>query len=284
MNEPRLQILTAALLFSTGGAAIKYCSLSSWQVASFRSGIAALTVLLLIPASRRFWSPRALMVGAAYAATMILFVTGNKLTTAANTIFLQSTAPLYMLLLSPWLLGEPIRPRDVGFMAALAVGMGALFLGANAPPMATAPKPPLGNLLAALSGVTWALTIVGLRWMGRGHAEDVPSAGPAVVAGNVIAFVTCLPWALPVQGGRASDGLALVYLGVFQIGIAYLSLTAGIRKVRALDAVLLLLLEPVLNPVWAWLVHGEVPGGWSVVGGAIILAGTLAKALISPRE
>ena len=280
---PRLQILTAALLFSTGGAAIKYCSLTSWQVASFRSGIAAVTVFLLMPASRRFWHPRALAVGAAYAATMILFVTGNKQTTAANTIFLQSTAPLYMLLLSPWLLRESIHPRDVGFMALLAVGMGALFLGTTSP-TATAPNPPMGNLLAALSGVTWALTIVGLRWMGRSQGENAPSAGSAVVAGNVIAFVTCLPWALPVGGGRPSDGLTLVYLGVFQIGLAYLSLTAGVRKVKALDVVLLLLLEPVLNPLWAWIVQGEAPSGWSFVGGAVILAGTLAKALIPPGK
>src|SRR5436309_1136311 len=100
----RLEILAAAALFSTGGAAIKACSLSGWQVASFRSGIAALAVLVMLPAARRVPSGRAVAVGAAYATTMILFVRANKLTSAANAIFLQSTAPLYVLLLAPRLL------------------------------------------------------------------------------------------------------------------------------------------------------------------------------------
>src|SRR6185436_16694247 len=120
----RLQILLAALLFSTGGAAIKACSLHGWQIASFRSGVAALTLLVLARgAGRRWWSPAALGVGAVYASCMTLFVLSNKFTTAANTIFLQSTAPLWLLMLSPWLLHEPIRRKDLAFMAALGAGL-----------------------------------------------------------------------------------------------------------------------------------------------------------------
>src|SRR6185295_9128401 len=102
-------VLAAALLFSTGGAAIKATSLSGWQVASFRSGIAAIALLLALPAARRRWSPRVWLVGAAYAGTMTCFVISNKLTTSAAAIFLQSTAPLWILLLAPWLLGEKLR-------------------------------------------------------------------------------------------------------------------------------------------------------------------------------
>ncbi len=274
----RLQILAAALLFSTGGAAIKFCSLTSWQVAGFRSGVAAVTVWLLIPSARRFWDPKALVVGAAYATCLILFVSANKTTTALNTIFLQSTAPLYMLLLSPWLLREPITRRDLLFMATLGIGMAALLLGTERP-RTTAPNPSLGNLLAGASGLFWALTVVGLRWMGRDRpGGNAPSAGRAVVAGNLCAFLFCLPWALPATG-RTVDWLAIAYLGVFQIGLAYLCLTAAIRKVPALEAALLLLIEPVLNPLWAWLVQGETPGVWSLAGGAVILVGTLLKAL-----
>ena len=100
---PRLQLLAAAVLFSTGGAAIKATTLTAWQVASFRSGVAALAVLLLVPAARRGFSPKVFLVSIAYAATMVLFVASNKATTAANAIFLQSAAPLYVLLLAPWL-------------------------------------------------------------------------------------------------------------------------------------------------------------------------------------
>ncbi|HET7603618.1 MAG TPA: EamA family transporter, partial [Gemmatimonadales bacterium] len=108
-NAARLQLVLAAALFSTGGAAIKAASLTGYQVASFRSGIAALTLFLLLPQARRGYTWRSMAVGVTYAATLLLFVLANKLTTSANTIYLQSTAPLYILLLAPLLLKEPIR-------------------------------------------------------------------------------------------------------------------------------------------------------------------------------
>src|SRR5580765_7755214 len=112
----RLAIFGAAILFSTGGAAIKATHLTGWQVASFRSMVAAGAVLLMLPASRRGFGKVSGLVAAFYAATMILFVLANKLTTAASTIFLQATAPIYLVLLGPWLLKEPIRRREVVFM------------------------------------------------------------------------------------------------------------------------------------------------------------------------
>src|SRR4029079_18136017 len=124
----RLQLAAAAMLFSTGGAAIKAAEFTGWQSSSCRSGVAALAILLLTPAARRGWSGRAVLVGFAYAACLTLFVLANRLTTAANTIYLQSTAPLYLLLLSPWLLKEPIRRQDLGFMAAVGVGLALFFV------------------------------------------------------------------------------------------------------------------------------------------------------------
>jgi drug/metabolite transporter, DME family len=271
----RLQLLATAVLFSTGGAAIKATELGSWQVASFRSGVAALVLFLLIPAARRGWSWRVLLVSLAYAATMILFVTANKLTTAANTIFLQSTAPLYLLLLGPLLLHEAIRRTDLVFMAAVGLGLGLFFVGAEAP-VETAPDPLRGNLLAVLSGLTWALTVLGLRWIGR-RPEPGASALSTVVAGNLMAFLIALPFALPVPEVAAVDWLVIGYLGVFQIGLAYLLMTLAIRHVPALEAATLLLVEPALNPVWAWLLHGETPGRWALAGGALILGATAVK-------
>ncbi len=270
----RFEILGAALLFSTGGAAIKATTLNSWQVASFRSGIAALAVILLVRRARRGWSWAVLPVSATYAATMVLFVASNKMTTAANAIFLQSSAPLYVLLLSPLLLREPIRRRDVGFMAVIVVGLLLFFVDPGAR-QATAENPRLGDVLALLSGIFWAMTIMGLRWIsGRGDGEG--SALPTVAAGNALAFLACLPMALPAQAGTV-DWAVVAYLGLFQIAAAYLLLTAGIRHVSALEASTLLLLEPALNPFWAWLVHGERPGLWSLAGGALILGATILK-------
>lgn len=278
----RLAILAAATLFSTGGAAIKATQLTGWQVASFRSGVAALAVLLMLPASRRGWHARSLAVGFGYAATMICFVLANKLTTAANTIFLQSTAPIYLVLIGPLILKEPIRRREIAFMAVLLVGLAFFFVGTE-PARATAPHPLQGNLLALTSGVFWALTIAGLRLVGRSGG---PAGGVAasVVAGNLIACLVALPLALPVAALRMEDVAVVLFLGIVQIGLAYVFLTSGITRVGALEASLLLLAEPVLNPFWAWLVHGERPSAWSSAGGIVIVAATLAKALYDARS
>ncbi len=271
----RLELLGAALLFSTGGAAIKATTLTAWQVASFRSIVAALATLLLIPASRKNWSWRVILVGVAYAATMVLYVTANKLTTAANSIFLQSTAPLYLLLLGPVLLKEPIRKRDLSLLGVLAAGMSLFFIGEQAP-LETAPDPFRGNIVAVASGVTWALVIAGLRWV-RGQEEGKNAGMATVVAGNVIAGAVCLPQALPVVEATAVDWVTVSYLGVFQIGMAYLLLTRAMGRIPALEASLLLLAEPALNPIWAWIVHGEQPHALAIAGGGLILAGTVGS-------
>lgn len=277
----RLQVLGAAVLFSTGGAAIKATTLNAWQVAGLRSAIAAAAIFLLLPAARRGWSWHVVPVGAAYAATLVLFVASNKLTTSASAIFLQSTAPMYLLLLAPLLLKERTRGRDLAFMAPVALGLVLFFVGADSP-SATAPDPPRGNVLAALSGVTWALTLIGLRWMGNRDGA-AGSALPTVVAGNLIAFAACAPAAFPLAGATGADWVAVGYLGVFQIGAAYVLLSAGIRNVPALEASLLLLLEPALNPVWSWLAHGEAPGAWALAGGALILGATTLRTVREAR-
>lgn len=269
----RAEILAAAVLFSTGGAAIKATTLSGWEVASLRSGFAAVTLLLLLPAARRRWSWRTALVGLAYAATMILYVGGNKLTTAASTIFLQSTAPLYILLLGPWLLRERARSRDLALMAALAVGL-AVTLAGRDPATSTAPDPALGNLLGVGSGFFWALTLLGIRWLGR---EQGGGAAAAVACGNLIACAVSAPAALPIGPTGPSDWGVVVFLGVVQIAIAYVFLTRGMSRVPALESSLLLLVEPVLNPFWAWLVHGERPGSWALLGGVVILGATAVR-------
>ncbi len=275
----KLLILGAALLFSTGGVAIKLTALSAWQVASLRSGIAALTLLLFVPTWRRCWQPRVLAVGAVYAATMILYVLANKLTTAANTIFLQNTAPLYILLLSPWLLRERARASDVVFTSLLLGGLLLFFVDVEAA-RATAPDPERGNWLGLIGGFFWALTLMGLRRLARHDTLEASQAtGGAVVAGNLIACAVCLPLALPLAEIQSADWLVVSYLGVFQIGLAYALMTRGVRGTTALEASLLLLLEPILNAICAWLALGERPGPWSLAGCAIVFLTTLGLTL-----
>ncbi len=277
----RIQLSVAAALFSTGGAAIKAADFTGWQTAGLRSGIAALAILLLTRNARRGWTARAVLVGFAYAACLTLFVLANRLTTAANTIFLQSTAPLYLLVLSPWLLKEPIRRQDLGFMAAVALGLGLFFVSSEAP-MATAPDPVRGNLLATISGFFWAVTVCGLRWLGAGDGSR-GSPVAAVVSGNLTAFLVALPMALPLGTHGAVDWAVVIYLGVFQIAVAYILVTSALRHIPALEASLILLIEPTLNPVWAWVFQGERPGVWALLGGAIILGATTLKGWLGAR-
>jgi drug/metabolite transporter, DME family len=219
---------------------------------------------------------------------MILFVQGNKLTTAASTIFLQSTAPLYVLLLSPWLLGERVRWLDLATMGVLGLGLASFFVGVD-PATATAPNPLLGNVLSALSGLTWGAHGDGpagartdRRGAGRRGRRQLGAGGGLV--GERPGRPGLPPGGAPLGPSRPLDWLLVGFLGVFQIAVAYVFLLAGLARVRALEASLLLLLEPVLNPVWAWLVHGERPGAWALAGGAAILLATSTKAWLDARR
>jgi len=275
----RLQLVLAATCFSTAGAAIKWCGFGAWQIAAIRALVAMLAILALIPEARHRWSWHVGLVGLAYAAAGLLFVFANKLTTAANTVFLQATNPLFVVVLAPWLLRERVRAADLAFMGVLAAGLALLFVGGQRH-FTTAPDPFLGNVLAAGSAVAWAFTVTGYRWLARlgGSGADHGPIAAAAAGGNLIVFLVCLPGAFPFAAGRATDWLIVIYLGVFQLGLAYVFLSRAITRVPALEASLFLLVEPVLSPVWAWLAHGETPGSLAVIGGAVILTATVLKA------
>jgi drug/metabolite transporter, DME family len=203
------------------------------------------------------------------------------MTTAANAIFLQSTAPIYLLVLGPLILREPVRRRDIVYVCAIAAGM-ILCLSGQPDATTTAPNPRVGNLLGLACGLVWSLTLVGLRWAERGGGREGIGL-TAVVAGNAMASLGALPFALPFPPEPLSAWATAVYLGVFQIGAAYLCLTTAIRHVRAFDVSLLLLLEPVLNPLWTWMVRGEEPGGRTILGGAVIVAAAAIKSVHDSR-
>ncbi|HKC38353.1 MAG TPA: DMT family transporter [Gemmatimonadales bacterium] len=275
---PRSKIVVAAVLFSTGGAAIKWCGFDGWQLAAFRAGIACTTMLLLIPEARRGWSWRTALVGCAYAATTLLYVQANKHTTAASAIFLQATSPLFILVLAPWLLGEHATRRDLLQMAMMGLGLMLFFVGLDQP-SATAPDPLLGDVLAATCAITWAFTLIGYRWIvARGG-----SVATAAASGSLTACLVALVMAQPLAAGRPVDWAVVGFLGVCQLGVPYVFLTRAIPRLRALEVALFMLIEPVLNPVWAWLVHGERPGPAALVGGGLILGATVVRSLVDAR-
>ena len=273
MLRDRLNVVIGGVLFSTGGVAIKAATLTGWQLSCFRSFIAGVAVLLLVPNARHGWSWRSLVVAVPYAATFTLFTLANKLTTAANAIFLQDTAPFYILLLGPLLLGERIRRNDIALMLALIIGLGLIFNSIqNSSEIATNPE--LGNLLATCAGLSWALTVIGLRWIAIRSKKHKEQPEAAVVTGCFLASLMAVFFSFPIESSTTVDWLIIFYLGVFQIGLAYSLIAKGIRSISALETSLLLLVEPVFSPIWAWLLLAENPGFLSILGGSLVISAT----------
>jgi DME family drug/metabolite transporter len=268
MLRARLQILAAAVLWSTGGAAMKLTGLSGWQVAAGRSAVAAAFLFTAFRAARVRPDRRTLLAAIAYAATVVLFSVANKLTTAANAIFIQDTAPLWVVLLSPLLLRERTTRAELLSIPLYGVGLGLFFLDELSAGQVA------GNFVALGSGVAFALCIIGLR-----HVRG--SAMAAVAWGNVIAALAAAPLWSTGPSPSAPDLLLLGYLGVFQLGSAYALFARGMRHTPAVEASLLCLLEPVLNPIWAFVFAAERPGRWAVAGGAIVLGVTAARTAIA---
>lgn len=278
----RLAVLGAAVLFSTGGVAIKWTGYDAWQVAGLRAALAAFALWWMVPGPVLLGRRAVLLVGAAQGGSMLLFVLANKATTAANAIFLQATAPLYIPFLASRLLGERATRRDYAAMAAIAVGM-ALFLLGTETPSATAPNPRLGDALAIASGVTWAGTVVGLRYLAREGAMSGGAAKGALLTGNLMVALAATPVAMPLARGGPSDWAVLAWLGFVQVALSYRLLVRGVAKVPALEASLIAMFEPVLNPIWALLLLGETPSAWAVSGAVVIASVTVARALAGSR-
>ncbi len=268
---PILFVLAAALLWSTGSLFIKSTPLGALELSFGRSLLAALTVAVLTRREGFRLNFMTLVAAVLYAALLVLFVFANKLTTAANAIFLQYTAPVYVLILEPLVFKERFRRADLFVVAACVCGMSLFFVGR------LRPEDVAGNLTALASGLCFALFLLLLRHQRGGESNRASS----VIYGNLIICLVTLPAFARVAGTLTTkDVLIVSYLGVFQIGLAYTLFTLGIaRGVRSLDAGVVGYIEPMLNPIWVFLFLGERPSKWAVVGGSIIIAAVLAHTI-----
>ena len=262
-----LVLLTAAaLLWSSGGLFVKLLPLGGFQIAGCRSLVAAVTIALALRLRRQPWSmdldPMSLACSLSYAGVLILFVLATKLTTAANAIFLQYAAPIYLLFLEPWTFRRPFPRRDLWAVAACMAGMALFFAGH------LEKGGMLGNLLGAISGLATALFSLLLKWKRVRDPHQSPIG--AVVLGNLLVVLICLPMALPLQL-TLRQAAYLGYLGVCQLGISYMLFTAGLRYLSATAAMITCMLEAVFNPVWVFLGVGERPSGYALLGGLVIL-------------
>ncbi len=265
-------LLLSAFLWSLGGLLIKGVDWSAPAIAATRSAIAALTIAVFYRGRLRFtWSRWQIAGAVAYAATVMLFVIANKLTTAANAILLQYTAPVYIALAAPWFLGEPSRRRDWLVIAVTLCGMALFFVDR------LSTRGIAGNLAAIGSGVSFAALALFLRKQKDGSAVE------SIVLGNVLAALVGLPFVRGPFPDAAGWGI-LVVLGVIQLGFSYIAYAVAVRRATAMDAALVPMLEPILNPVWVLLFHGERPGRWALVGGAIVVGAVAARGALSVRE
>ena len=266
-----LFLLIAALLWSSGGLLIKLVGWNPIAISGTRSAIAALVMLAFRPRMRFSWSAAQLGGAVCYAATVILFVIANKWTTAANAILLQYTAPVYVALFSYWLLRERISKLDILAIIATIGGMVLFFFddlsGGGA----------MGNFVAILSGVAFAGTALFLR------KQKDTSALESVFLGNIISFLIGIPFMMnpPTDG---TSWLGLVLLGVFQLGCSYILYAEAMKSVSALEGILIPVIEPILNPIWVFLLLREKPGKWAFFGGIIVLLSVTLRCLHALKQ
>lgn len=263
-----------AFLWSLAGLFIKLIDWNPLAIASARSGIAALFLLAWIRRPRFTFSFAQVAAALASAATMLLFVVANKTTTSANAILLQYGAPVYVAIIGTFVLKE--RPRLEHWLAfvAVAAGMILFFLGGIGGGSL------LGNLVAAASGVTFALYIVFMRLQKDGSPLEsslLAHVLVTVLAGSVALF-------LPAPAPSAKALFAIGGLGLLQIGLASVLLAYGIKRVTAVEGVLVAVIEPLFNPVWVFLATGERPGPNSLAGGAVIVAAVVVSSIVSTRR
>ena len=266
------QLLLAALLWSLAGVLIKGLAWPALAVAGGRGFIAALFLVATSRGLRFTWSRVQIGAAVAYASCTVTFVIANKLTTAANAILLQYTAPVWVALLGAWLLRE--RPTRADWLAiAAALGGMALFF-ANELRLISV----LGNCIGVLSGVSFAVMAILMRKQKDGSAVE------SIILGNLLAFLIGLPAIATAPALPARGWLLLLVLGVVQLGFSYRLYARAIRHVTALEAVLIPVIEPVFNPLWVLLCFGERPGPLALAGGIIVLGAVTLRAVASIRQ
>lgn len=269
MNRQKaiLLLVATATLWSMGGLLIKLVNWNPIAIAGMRSAIAALLIFAFIKRPHFNWSFAQITGALAYAATVILFVSANKMTTAANAIVLQYTSPIFVAILGIWLLKERVKTLDWVSIFLVMGGMLLFFLDN----LDTGGF--IGNILAILSGISFAITIISLR------SQKDASPLESVLLGNIVTALVGIPFMFGTVPDTKS-WVVLGVLGIFQLGFSYILYTTAIKHVTALEAILIPVLEPLLNPIFVLIFLGESPGTWSLIGGCIVITSLTLRCLL----
>lgn len=262
-------VFLTALLWSSGGLLIKLVTLTPMQISFFRCLIAALVFAILFRQKILKLNPLALVNSISYAAVLIFFVIATKTTTAANAIFLQSTAPIYVLIFEPILTKTKWEKINIITITVCFLGMILFFMGD------LTPGDIKGNIAALFAGVAFAAFFLGMKKNDKQYGEA------SIFYGNVIVTIVCIPFLFEMNSLTISDLWKLTFLGVFQIAFAYALFSYGIKRILAVEASIISMLEPVLNPIWVFIGYGEVPSVYAIIGGVIIISAITIRTLIA---
>jgi len=264
-----LAVFIAAVLWSSGGLFIKLISLDAMQLSFFRAGIAAITFALIFRKRILLINKFTFVNSVFYSLVLISFVVATKTTTAANAIFLQATAPIYVLIFEPLINKTKYEKSNIITVAVCFIGMLFFFIGELEPGHLE------GNLVALFSGIMFAAFFLGMK------KNDIKHQQSSIFFGNVLVTIISIPFILSLNGVSFDDFWMLGYLGVFQIAIAYAFFASGLKRVFAVEASIISMIEPVLNPVWVFFGYGEVPTFWAIIGGIIIISAIVLKTLVT---
>ena len=270
-SQSILLLFIAAVLWSTSGYLLILVDWNPLAITGTRSAFALVPMLIMFGKPRPIWkkapeetkrSIAPIMAALLYAATLFTFVTANRLTTAANVIMLQYTAPVYVAFMSAFLLKEKIRKQDVLTVAIVMAGMLLFFVGDMDP------RGIWGNLLALISGVTLAGMAVSLRMM-KNNTRLRPA--DSIMWGNILCVVLGVPFVAYAGMPGPVSWVGIALLGLFQLGLAYCLYVKAVKHVTALELTLVPIVEPLLNPILVAIFAFQVPGVFTIVGGAIVI-------------
>lgn len=266
-----IYIVIAATLLSTGGIILKFVDMNPMAIAGSRGLISAMVVLLYVRKPKFTFSKPQIIGAFSYSLMVMGFVIANKLTTAANAVVLQFTAPIWVAIIGVWVLKEKIRWYDLMAMVVVSLGMVLFFIddisGGST----------IGNIVAILSGIALAGATIGMR------LQKDESPVETTLLGHLLTLLLGLPFIFTANF-TLQNIIGILLLGIFQLGISYILYALATKHLTALETILIMFLEPILNPVWVFLFYGEQPSKYSLVGGIIVILTVAIRSIIVNRE
>jgi drug/metabolite transporter (DMT)-like permease len=266
-----LYIVLAATLLSTGGVILKFVDMNPMAIASSRGIISAIVVWLYLKKPNFTFSKPQIIGAFSYAMMVTGFIVANKLTTATNAVVLQFTAPIWIVILGVWILKEKASWYDIVSIFIVSAGMILFFIDdVGGGTLA-------GNIVAIFSGLALAGSTIGMRMQKEGSPVET------TLLGHIITVIIGLPFLFSVNF-TITNIIGILLLGIFQLGIAYILYATAVKYLTALEVILIMFLEPILNPIWVMLIHGETPSKFSLIGGTIIIVTVALRSILVSKK